>query len=237
MWWERGEMQGLQSGESSWYPSNPPPWGCPTLPPWQLRTSPSWPSIWSPQGTGAGSCGLEVNWMPLFWIWEHRCPTRASESRATHCQVGLCSGCCLLWHSIRQALHFLEVVNLPSSSFRSNCHACIKLTVEKVSAHFSVPFPLRKHSYRSRLGCPDGLWEEISKSSLGISWCQDTQKVSVRVDGIEGRAEVQGETGHKKHGKLELLGSRRFYIKMLKEFLGVFRATSGKKNVENDFPK
>lgn len=56
-----------------------------------------------------------------------------------------------------QGSAFLDTVNLPSSSRRSNCHKCIKLTAEKVLASFSVPFPPRKHSYRSRLGCPDGL--------------------------------------------------------------------------------
>lgn len=52
-----------------------------------------------------------------------------------------------------QASAFPDVVNLPSSSCRSNCQTCIKLTVEKVSAHFSALFLSRKHSYRSRPGC------------------------------------------------------------------------------------
>lgn len=79
-----------------------------------------------------------------------------------------------------QGSAFRDIVNLPSSSRRSNCHKHIKLTAEKVLASFSVPFPPRKHSYRSRLGCPDGLCVEINNNaSPGVSWCQDTQKVYV----------------------------------------------------------
>ena len=51
-------------------------------------------------------------------------------------------------------------------------------TVEKVLARSSVPFPPRKHSYRSRLGGPDGPGGEINNNSLpGVSRCHGTQEV------------------------------------------------------------
>lgn len=108
------------------------------------------------------------------------------------------SGRAVLWMlhftaQYSQASAFPDVVNLPSSSCRSNCQTCIKLTVEKVSAHFSALFLSRKHSYRSRPGCPDGPGEEInSVSSPGVSWCQHTQKVYVSQ--WKGKCLEQGRT-------------------------------------------